>query len=255
MVAFEDPKIVDVSEYNRKNKAIDFVKMKAQGVRLVILRISHGRVADKRFKESQKNAKGLIPRANYVYLDYYSHRDPTSTAYGLYTDEEWGRVQAVTAHNLRKPDDDGMILFSDMERSQFGEPVDDVRERILVIDRAFLEEMDRLNGKFNGMYHSLHRCSWFDPWFWDRPLWVAVWNATITEDYVRQQVREQGWTGDILIWQFTSHGNGEAEKYGVDSKNDLDLNRWMKSDAEFEKFIGKDNNMPPNILLDIELLC
>ena len=97
---------IDVSQFNG---LIDWSKVKAD---FTVIRVGHGRVIDPKFKANWAGAKGKTFRLPYWYLDYYSHCDPTTSAYGLYSDAEWGRIQAEKNWNALASSLDGMKLIA-----------------------------------------------------------------------------------------------------------------------------------------------
>lgn len=196
---------IDVSQFNG---TIDWSKVIAH---FSAVRVGYGRTIDNKFKVNWAGAKGKVKRIPYWYLDFYSNHMASSTVYGT-SDVDWGKAQAVTCWNALKNDPEG-IVFLDIENTNVkGVPeIMAVTGRAQTIAMAFLQEMDRLNGKTNGIYCSLGLLSWFADWFRDRPLWVAWYNEAQTAASVLAAVRAKGWHGPVVIWQYASHGDVNAD--------------------------------------------
>ena len=235
---------IDVSEYN---DSINWSKVQAH---FTAIRVGHGRVTDKRFKENWANAKGKTFRIPYWYLDYYSHKDPTTTAYGI-SDTDWGKIQAEKYWALVKDDQSG-IVFNDIEKSTYGEPLNEVQARVLTIAQSFFDRADELSGKVNGMYCSLSMIPYFTASMRKRPLWVAWYTKTQTIESVLAAVKAKGWTGECFIWQYASDGDidgdgiADGQSMGMPYKW-LDLNGWAAGDEKWNQFTGGGNNMLLNI--------
>ena len=243
---------IDVSQFNG---TVDWSKVKAD---FTVIRVGHGRVIDPKFKANWAGAKGKTFRLPYWYMDYYSHRDPTTSAYGLYSDAEWGRIQAEKNWNAVKDDPSG-IVFLDIESASVADkPVNEVWDRVEVIARAFLERADELSGTVNGIYCSLSLTSAFSEWFRNRPLWVAWYNEEQTPESVIAAVSARGWTGKVLIWQYASHGDADGDgkpdgqSMGMAYKF-LDLNAWIAGADEWQQF--KRSEKVTDILLNIPPLA
>lgn len=235
---YEDFKIrgFDVSEFNG---TIDWLKVRGN---FAAIRVGHGRVEDKRFKVNWSGAKGRVNRLSYWYMDYYSHTDPTSTAYGI-SDIDWGKVQAEKCWSLLKADPEG-ILFLDIEKSSYGPDLSTVQPRVLTIAQSFFDNYDKLSGKYNGIYCSLSMCSYFNDVLRKRPLWVAWYNEAQSRESVRQAVAARGWLGKSLIWQYASDGdvNDDGKPDGISlgmQYSFLDLNAWLGTADEYLQVWGK----------------
>jgi hypothetical protein len=176
-------------------------------------------------------------------MDYYSNHISGSPVNGV-LDIDWGRAQADNCWAKLKADPEA-IVFLDIEsgNSSYVPPIATVAARAQAIAKAFLERMDSLNGKINGIYSSLGLLNWFGTWFKDRPLWVAWYNEPQTTTTVLNAVSKTGWTGKSLIWQYTSDGDinddGVADgiTMGMQSKF-LDLNGWLRTAAEYNAFFS-----------------
>jgi hypothetical protein len=116
--------------------------------------------------------------------------------------------------------------------------------RAKTMARAFLERMDQLNGKRNGIYCSVGLLSWFDTWFRDRPLWVAWYPYRSVQGLdasdIIYMVEKQGWKVKPIIWQYASDGivNDDGIKAGKTyfktQMAEMDLNGWVGTQAQYE---------------------
>ena len=241
---------IDVSQHQGLINWTETAKMNAD---FGVIKVGAGKTIDLKFAVNWAGVKkaNILPIA-YWYMDYYSNYFPNSPAYGL-SDESWGKQQADNCWNKIKSDKDNYV-FLDIENatSATALPITNYASRAQKIARAFLERMDALNGKTNGIYCSLGLLTWFGTWFKNRPLWVAWYNEVMVVNWqwverslesVEDAVRAKGWTGKILMWQYTSdgdiddNGSGDGILYGMESKA-LDLNIWMESKEEFAAFKG-----------------
>lgn len=224
---------IDTSRYNFETKLPDYKMAVAQGAQFVVIRTSVGQVVDKRFKVSWADAKGKLLRWSYPYLDYYSHYMENLG----FDDVEWGKRQAQFAYSLIKDDNDGTIDFLDIEKCSFAPKIKDDIYRVRRIAAAYLTERDRLSGKLNGLYLSLNLLKYF-LMFKNRPLFLALYNRSYTKEQVIALARAQGWTGQILIWQFASdgdidgNGTGDGRLFGTEYST-LDLDGWVGTVAEY----------------------
>ena len=242
---------IDISGYNG---AIDWAKVKAHS-HFVIIRAGYGNTTDKTFLANWKNAS--VPKAAYWYMDYYSNwYNKESKAYGL-SDATFGILQANNCWDLLKGDPGGSIVWLDIESggADYSPSIttSPAAGHAQAIAKAFLMEMDRLNGRKNGIYCSVGLLTWFDKWFRDRPLWVAWYTKTQTVDSVLKAVRDKGWKGEVLLWQYASDGdldgNGTKDGKTMGMQYDfLDLNVWLGTVKEYQEWTGE------KMLLNIEPL-
>ena len=223
---------IDVSQFNG---SIDWSKVSCF---FAGIRVGYGRVLDTRFLTNWQNAKGKVKRIPYWYMDYYSNHNTNSSANGI-SDAEWGQIQADTCWETIKNDPEG-IVFLDIENgnSSFAPAISTVATRAQTIARAFLERMDTLNGKTNGIYCSLGLLNWFAAWFKSRPLWVAWYNEAQTVQSVLNAVSNAGWSGKCLIWQYASDGDidddGAADGISMGMQYQfLDLNAWSATSEDY----------------------
>ena len=230
---------IDVSQWQG---SIEWDKTMNMHPDFAAIKVGAGKTTDPRFAVNWSAAKDKVFRIAYFYMDYYSNYFPTSSAYGM-TDEAWGKAQADYCWNLMKSDPAYVFLDIENAKSSTALPITNYTSRAQKIAKAFLERMDVLNGKTNGIYCSLGLLTWFGTWFKNRPLWVAWYNETQTIQTVITAVKGKGWTGKILMWQYASDGDvddngyGDGVLYGMDS-NALDLNIWTESKEEFEALKG-----------------
>jgi GH25 family lysozyme M1 (1,4-beta-N-acetylmuramidase) len=230
---------IDVSQFNG---TIDWTKVSAH---FSAVRVGYGRTIDTKFVTNWQNAKGRVKRIPYWYMDFYSNHMSSSAVYGT-ADADWGKAQANTCWNALKNDPEG-IVFLDIENTNVtgAPPITTVTTRAQTIARAFLEEMDALNAKTNGIYCSLGMLSWFASWFKDRPLWVAWYNEAQTAATVLAAVANKGWTGKCLMWQYASDGDvnddGSADgiTMGMQYKF-LDLNGWLASAQDYANLFNSE---------------
>ncbi len=228
---------IDVSAYNGN---IDWSKVSAN---FAAIRVGYGRSVDNKFVSNWQNAKSRVRRIPYWYMDYYSNHNAGSAVNGL-SDEEWGRTQAQNCWALLKDDPEGAV-FLDIESgsSSYSPPIATVASRAQSIAKAFLQEMDVLNARTNGIYCSLGMLTWFSSWFKDRPLWVAWYNEAQTPATVLAAVKKN-WLGKCLIWQYASDGdiddNGSADGVSMGMQYSfLDLNAWLGTSEEYNSFFGQ----------------
>ncbi len=226
---------IDVSQYNG---LIDWSKL--HDTHFVAVRVGYGRVTDSKFVINWSGLKGKAYRIPYWYLDYYSNHDTNSSAIGI-SDIEWGRMQAEKCWNLLKDDNEG-LLFLDIESASIAPRVETVWKRVEVIAQAFFDEFDKLSGRVNGIYCSTSMLKLFSPQFRNRPLWLA-WYTSNTIPNVLTRIKDYGWTGKALIWQYASNGDidddgiGDGRSFGLPGPT-LDLNAWLGSKEEYEQFTG-----------------
>lgn len=229
-----------MSEYNGP---IDWSKVTAN---FAAIRVGHGRVVDKRFQQNWAGAKGRVDRLAYWYLDYYSHHNKSSSAYGI-NDRDWGKIQATNCWALLKGDPEG-IVFLDIENSNYGPPITGVQKRVLTIAQSFFDHFDQLSGRVNGIYCSLSMCTFFSEALRKRPLWVAWYNKSQTIESVKNAVAARNWLGKALIWQYASDGDinndgrGDGIALGMTYRT-LDLNGWLGTEDEYLELFGKKVTM------------
>jgi GH25 family lysozyme M1 (1,4-beta-N-acetylmuramidase) len=242
---------IDVSSHNG---TIDWDKASCN---FAGIRVGYGKTLDTKFLSNWQNAKGKVNRMPYWYLDYYSNwYNKTSSVYGM-ADADWGKAQADYCWSLYKTDPEG-IIFLDIENggSSYSKPLTtdaDSKKHAQIIARAFLERMDILNEKTNGIYCSVGLLTWFGTWFKDRPLWAAWYNKNKTTAQVIKTVKNYGWTGKVFIWQYASDGdiNGDGIKAGKTyfktQLDEMDLNGWVGTVSQYEQMFSTSVEIPDPI--------
>lgn len=247
---------IDISQYNDRldtPKTIDFNKAKEGGVDYVVIRTSYGVVTDKSFRNSWADSKGILPRRPYHYLDYYSH-----LFMGI-SDTEWGKRQARAVWELIKDDNDGSIVWLDVESASVAPKIETLMPRVISIMGAFFSEMDKLNGKTNGLYSAASYLQYFYKKFGNRPLWIAWYNESKTKESILNFVKSTGWTGKVYDWQYTSDGDingdsiGDGIVLGMEEKR-LDLNMCLLSEEEFRNSFSVVVEEPPVVVPPIVVL-
>jgi GH25 family lysozyme M1 (1,4-beta-N-acetylmuramidase) len=234
---------IDVSQFNGN---IDWTKVTSN---FAGIRVGYGKTLDTKFTTNWTNAKGKVNRLAYWYMDYYSNHNSGSSVNGM-TDTDWGVLQAETCWANLKDDPEG-IVFLDIENANpsFSPPITTVAARVQTIAKAFLERLDSLSTKVNGLYCSLGMLNWFGAWFKDRPLWVAWYNESQTIASVLKAVKTTGWTGKCYFWQYASDGdvdnNGTPDGIAMGMQyGDLDLNAWMGTQLEYTQFFTTGTTPP-----------
>ena len=230
---------IDVSQFNG---SIDWSKVNCN---FAAIREGYGRTIDSKFKYNWQYAKGKVNRIPYWYLDYYSNHNAGTAVSGM-SDADWGKEQAENCWNSLKSDPEG-IVFLDIENGNgsYAPALSAVANRAQTIAKAFLQRMDELNGKTNGIYCSLGLLDWFGEWFKDRPLWVAWYNEAQTKASVIAAVRAKGWTGIIPLWQYASDGDvnddGVADGISMGMQYSfLDLNWFIGTADDYYYLFGTE---------------
>jgi GH25 family lysozyme M1 (1,4-beta-N-acetylmuramidase) len=246
---------IDVSQYNLKNdKPLEFTKAKNAGAMYVAIRTSYGVTEDDAFVSNWKGAKGILPRRAYHYMDYYSNHMSGYTVNGM-DDGEWGKKQAQYVWGLIKDDNDKSIVWLDIESAgSFAPKIDTVMSRVIAVAVGFMAEMDRLNGKTNGVYLAAGYLSTFAKALGKRPLWMAWYNEDRTLASIPAYATSKGWTGKVWEWQYASDGDieddniGDGVRMGM-GEDDLDLNICFLTAEQFEDSfsLGTVIEVPPTI--------
>jgi len=235
-------RLVDVSKYQDDYSTTyvpTFKKIIEEGFMGVMIRVGYGLVEDRMHKIFVDSAKSFeFPYGGYWYLDYYSHKGT-----GI-SDEDWGIEQANVCYNILKSDFGGMPLIVDCEVynpfpiSYFSRPS---YNKIL---KSFIKEWKRLTGKVCGIYCSPGFFDIFDLEIKGMDLWMALYNRGITSTQAISYGRSKGWTGRILIWQYTNDGDTNNDgvpdglRLGMET-NSLDLNGWLGTVEEWSKYCGE----------------
>lgn len=211
-------RIADVSFWQ---DLIDFVVMKAAGISGVIVRAGQRTWVDSKFKENWAKAKAAgLPRGSYWFYD--SRQDP--------------KKQAALWWSLLEEDVGELVHVADFEESyggEFGDPSH---------FEQFILEFQRLSGLPDSRIAIYTGHFWWaervgnDNFFRRFALWLA-WYADM--DAVR--VPRPWVESDLLFWQYTASGNGNA--YGVSSK-EIDLNWYSSDQISFARRFGL-GTVPP----------
>ncbi len=183
---------IDVSVHNG---AIDWKKVKADGVEFAILRAGYGRVAsqkDARFEENYAGAKAAgIPVGAYWY------------SYAMSEDE--ARLEADVFLSVIKGKQFEMPVYFDLEeKKQF----DLGKEQVSAIMRAFLKKVESA-GYFVGLYGSASSLTTHtaDDIKSRYTIWLAHW------------CNQTNYTGAYGIWQHSEKG----KVAGINGNVDLDI--------------------------------
>jgi len=187
-----------------------------------------------------------------------------SSSSGL-SDVEWGEEQGENCWNELKNDPEG-IVWLDIENggSSYSPPLTnpEAKRHALNIAWAFLQKIDELNHKKNGIYTSVGWLDWFSAWFKDRPLWVA-WSPyrqyNTSPVAVVQMVINAGWNCKPLIWQYASDGDvdddgiADGKTYFGTSEKFMDLNGWTGTDAEYAEMFGAVTTPDDEVIVTHEI--
>jgi GH25 family lysozyme M1 (1,4-beta-N-acetylmuramidase) len=228
---------VDVSQFNG---TIDWAKIMAD---FSGIRVGYGHTIDTKFVENWLNSKGKVNRIPYWYMDYYSNHIQGWAGFGM-EDNAFGSKQADICHGALKNDMEGAV-FLDIENGnpKYAPALSTVSNRALAIAKGFLQHLDELNGKSNGIYCSIGLLTWFDDWFKDRPLWVAWYDEKQSISSVIKAVRATGWRGPVCIWQYASDGDmdddGVGDGVAMGTKvMTLDLNALAITISQYSSLFG-----------------
>lgn len=214
-----DVLLTDVSFWQ---ETIDFVKMKAEGIKGTIIRAGQNTWKDIRFDENWSKAKGAgLPRGSYWFYD--SRSAPKS--------------QAALWRNILGGDLGELFHVADFEENYGG------AYGTAAHMREFVEEFQRLSGLPNkriGIYTGYY---WWgnrvgnNQFFRAYPLWLAWYSAMVN---VRVPLP---WAdADLYLWQYTS--NGDGKRFGASSGN-IDLNWWRDNEAHYNNYFGLGGTFPP----------
>lgn len=248
MKKYSDFKIkgIDVAAFQG---VIDWSKVDAD---FIILRIGYGQTIDAQFIANLKGARALNKIIIfYWYGDYYSNWYIPKSGYKAKNifgmgDQAWGEKQAEICWNAIK--EYGAFVFLDCESggAEYSAPLTEpeTKKHAQIIYRAFLERLDELSGRFNGIYTSVGWLGWFQTALRNRPLWVAWYNRYISIQDVFDACLRYGWEGMVVIWQFASDGdldgNGTSDGIKMGMKTaDLDLNGWIGTEAQLKVIFSR----------------
>ena len=230
---------IDISQFNG---VIDWTKVQGN---FVAIRVGYGNTIDTKFVENiilaQKKDVGIM---YYWYMDFYNNHISTSSVNGM-SDEAWGAKQADNCWSAIKNYRPATV-FIDIESTNgtYAPKIETVFNRAQTIAKAFLERLDSLNGRSNGIYCSLGMLPLFSSWFKNRPLWVAWYpyrTSLVGNMAIVQMVIDKGWNTKPLIWQYASDGivNDDGIKAGISyfgtQIREMDLNGWVGTQAQYEQ--------------------
>lgn len=241
-------RLVDVSRFQDNPDTVykpTFDKLKAEGFQGTGVRVGFGLVEDPLFRWYWQQAKGVLERLPYWYLDYYSHRG-TST-----TDEEWGAIQANECYDLLKGDFGEGPLALDCEDSSYGGRVSILTASSYnKVARAFANEWLRLTGKPAMIYCSPGFLWVFGSWAKPLSMWMAWYSRQRTLTEMQAKLSAVSWTGGLKLWQYASDGDvdddGDADgiTLGMESAA-LDLNVFIGTAEEWSRFCGNNTPVDP----------
>ena len=212
--------LADVSYYQA---VIDFFKMRAAGLKGVIIRAGQRYWVDIRFKENWAKAKAAgLPRGSYWYYD--SREDP--------------KKQAALWWSLIKDDTGELVHVADLEEGYGGSYGSSAHMR------TFVQEFQRLSGLpdariviYTGYYWWNSRVG-NDAFFKRFNVWIA-WYASMSVVRVPLPWAES----DLIFWQYTSSGDGSL--YGVSSL-EIDLDWYCCDLASYvQRFNLGGGGIPP----------
>lgn len=224
--------VPDVSFWQDDNstpQGIDFLQMRDNGAKGVIIRAGQNTWVDPDFVTGWRNAKlAGLPRGLYWFYD--SRKDPIS--------------QANLFYQQAKNDPPEMEWIVDYEES-YGGNYGGWQNLKLFIEhlRGFGIPVNKI-AIYTGYYYWRDHSPQSNPvnlsYFKQFPLWLPWY----TSDPSRVLIPAPWTNFELLAWQFTSSGDGNA--YGVES-NAIDLNYWNLTPEGFdEKYGGAD---PPPVPL------
>lgn len=210
--------LTDISFYQDDNttpRKVDFVKMKAEGIKGVILRAGQGSWIDEDFKDYCAGAKAAgLPRGYYWFYD--SRYDPGKQA------NLW---RLAIGNDLPE-----LGLYYDLEEAYKGPHAGEKfwKQFVLAMDVFFPSSLQ-----------SVYTANWWwsnqtvrDPAFWSKyPLWVAQYTSNPADVTLPAPWKNKG----CILWQNTAKGDGK--KYGVESAN-IDLDKWNGTLEEFQNYFG-----------------
>jgi lysozyme len=201
-------------------RKIDFEKMKNGGAHFVFFKATQAKFTDKVFQTSWADAKGVLPRGVYCYLDY--------AVSGL----EQAKYFVDTVYG--KGDDPELP------------PVCDFESRVNVPQNAnahlwnWLDYVQQHTGKIPMIYTS--------PSYWHdfgtpHPAWkkYGLWIA----NYMVQAPNVPLPWDSFTFWQYSDKGNGA--QYGVESKA-IDLDYFNGDETGLAVLCGTSIGVPPTTL-------
>lgn len=194
-------------------REIDFVKMRSAGAEFTIIKATHGLSTDHVFKNSWGDAKRILPRGAYHWLNW---NKPGLEQAKYYCD--------TIAYDL--PEIPPAVDYED----RIGIPPNAIGHLWSWVD--YVEsQLNRVPIIYTAPYFWMEYGSTDKAWA-RYLLWIANY-------YVLKPMIPKPWSVETL-WQKTPKGDGA--KYGVESLQ-IDLDEFNGTDAEFATFCGGD--LPP----------
>lgn len=225
------PTQVQLADVSFWQADIDFNAMRAAGVSGVIVRAGQRSWVDARFVENWGKARNAeIPRGSYW---FYDSRDTPKN-------------QAALWASLIVDDPGELVHACDLEENYGGSYGKATHIHDFV---NYFQDLSRLPddriANYTGYYWWIQRIG-NDPFFKRFPLWLASYTAANVARV------PPPWTEtDLLLWQYTSSGNGAA--VGVGSK-EIDLS-WFNGDrAAFSKRFGLDTVLPTETTMNYQAI-
>ena len=222
--------VPDISFWQDDNatvRKVDFVQMKANGARGVILRAGQNRWVDPDFHDYWAAAKAAgLPRGTYWFWD---SRVPANE-------------QADLFYNQFAHDWPEMEIVSDYEEN-YGGAYGGWQNLYNFLSRLISNGVPvSQNAIYSGYYYWRDHSPQTNPtslnWFKQFKLWIAWYASNPANVSIPAP-----WTNDdLLAWQWTSSGDGHA--YGVES-NAIDLNWWNATPEQFDARYGGGTTPPP----------
>jgi lysozyme len=212
----------DVSFYQDNNETpqkIDFAKMRANGASFVIIRAGQNRWTDPDFVDNWKNAKGILPRGAYFYLD---------SRVSI-------RGQAKLFADLLRFDPGELpwtVDFEQIAQVKYGIPqltITQLNGFLTYMDEYLPTPPDR-QMIYTGYYFWKDWGSKNAEWA-QHPLWIARYKADAP-------LVPPPWT-TWTFWQFADTGDGK--KLGCES-NAVDLDYFNGSEKDFADYFNGSEN-------------
>lgn len=215
-----DVLFVDVSHWQGN---INFLTLKAAGIKGVIIKCGQGIAIDSRFRENWQKAQAAGLWVG-CYWFYDSRIEP--------------KRQAATWANELKPIGLGQLpCFGDYEEKYGGAYAG------ILYFTTFMLEFQKLTGLRDdqlGVYtgyfywqdHGINDSFWSRYW-----LWIAWYGSELDVIVPKPWTQEQVWG-----WQFTDQGDGKL--LGAESA-ELDLNYFIKGLDVFEQWYGETGDVTP----------
>jgi lysozyme len=203
---------------------INFNVMKSAGAQFVFIKASQAKFTDKLFLNSWSDAKGIIPRGAYHYLDYSIPAIQQAIYFCSVIKDDPGELPPVVDFECRT----NVPAGTTGELWNFVIYVEEHTGRVPII--------------YTGPYYWYEFGSKNIGWK-KYPLWIA--NYQVVKPLIPAP-----WT-DFLFWQYTNKGNGL--QYGVESKQ-IDLNWFNGTNNDLMTFCGSTPPAPLSQEQKVDLL-